>query len=40
MNTGMKQCLMCHGKGYIGYGDDDGYDIVACDCTFPAEVKK
>ena len=39
MTTGLKQCLMCHGKGFIMYGDDDAFDIAACDCTFPVAVK-
>jgi hypothetical protein len=40
MATGIKECMMCYGKGYIGYTDDDGCDVVSCDCTYPAEVKK
>lgn len=35
----MKQCMMCYGKGYIGYMDDDAWEIVTCDCSIPAEVK-
>lgn len=36
----MKNCLMCYGKGVIGYMDDDGYDIAPCDCTYKVEVKR
>lgn len=31
-NVGDMQCTLCYGKGYIGYNDDDGYEITTCDC--------
>lgn len=40
MTTPINKCMMCYGKGYIGYADDDGYEVVACDCTIPVEVKR
>lgn len=40
MTTPIKQCGMCRGNGFISYADDDGYDIVPCDCTVPVEVKR
>lgn len=38
MTKGIDKCSMCWGKGYISYTDDDGCDVVPCDCTYKMEV--
>ncbi len=40
MTQPILKCMMCYGKGYIAYNDDDACDVVPCDCTIPVEVKR
>lgn len=31
-NVKPRTCGLCHGVGFLYYGDDEEYDIAPCDC--------
>jgi hypothetical protein len=31
--TQILECETCYGKGWLYYGDEDNYDVEACQCN-------